>query len=97
MSSSGVWKQRSGARCGTAGFPEQMLPYRSALRAASTEGCVYGWRVAGGKKKKKKNGQQLQSENKKGGRGESSPSVAGKTRGALLAAGRAGSGLCVLE
>lgn len=63
MSSSGVWKQRSGARCGTAGFLEQMLPYRSAPRTASTKGCVYGWQVAGGK-----NGQRLQNENKRSSR-----------------------------
>lgn len=65
MSSSGVWKkkkERSPARCGTAGFPEQMLPYRSALRAASQPASQLrqGWgacveeRRAGGKKREKK-------------------------------------------
>lgn len=73
-SSSCVWKERSAARCGTAGFPEQMLPYRSAPRAASTDGCAHWWRVASDRKcstaTSKENTRSIR------GRGESSPSVA---------------------
>lgn len=75
MSSSGVWKQRSGARCGTAGFPEQMLPYRSALRAA----CNGGMRPMEGELgvKKMVNGYGARMKELFGSQGESSPSAAG--------------------